>query len=71
MKNLGNGNFGILGGDIDQNGYININDVLNFENNLILFNTGYLIGDLTGDGLIESSDYSLLENNLTNIIFKP
>jgi len=71
LKNLGDGNFSIFSGDINQNGVISISDYTYIENKSLLFSDGYLIGDLTGDGQIESTDFSLIENNYEAILSKP
>ncbi len=71
MANLGDGNFAVFSGDVDQNGDINQDDFSEVEIGSGYFITGYLNDDLTGDGLIESSDYSLIENNLGKISAKP
>ena len=64
LKDLGDGNFALFSGDIDQNGSINIDDFLLIESQLELFGTGYLKEDISGDGIIESLDFCLFENNL-------
>jgi uncharacterized delta-60 repeat protein len=71
MRDLGDGNFAIYSGDINQDGEINQADFSSFENISHLLLIGYLPEDLTGDGLIESSDYSLIENNLGKIVMRP
>ena len=71
LKNLGDGNFAIYSGDVDQNGIISTSDFILIENGTQLFYTGYLNEDLPGDAIIESSDFSLVENNLGRIISRP
>lgn len=67
---LGDGNFALWSGDVNngitpgiQDGLINNLDHVNIEDAIGLFITGYEIIDLTGDGIVESSDYSLIEYN--------
>ena len=61
------GVYAIHTGDINQDGIININDLL-FEETKISSSSivGYLPGDLNGDGIIESSDYSWISNKVRN-----
>lgn len=68
IKNLGDGNFALFSGDVNQDGQINIADLNEIKNATQLNITGYLINDLTGDYLIESSDFSLIENNIIPVI---
>ena len=67
LKDLGDGNFALFSGDVDQNGEINANDFLLIENQLELFGTGYLKEDISGDGVVESLDFCLFENNLGRV----
>ena len=71
MKNLGDGNFALFSGDVNQDGLINIADYNEIKNATRLFVTGYLTDDLNGDSLIESVDFSLVENNIGKSIAKP
>jgi N-acetylneuraminic acid mutarotase/subtilisin-like proprotein convertase family protein len=68
LSDLGDGNFAIYNGDINQDGYINALDFVLDENETQLKTTGYVNSDLTGDWIVESSDYSLLENNVQRSI---
>lgn len=63
LKPLGDGNFALYSGDINQDGEINATDLMLEDFNASGMLTGYLNGDLTGDAVIESADFSLLENN--------
>ena len=64
LKNLGDGNFALFNGDVDQNGEINTNDFTRIENQLEAFGTGYLKEDISGDAIVESTDFCLFENNI-------
>jgi hypothetical protein len=68
MKSMGDGNFALYSGDVDQNGMIDEGDFSIVESDTQLFLTGYISADLNGDNLIESSDYSLLQNNASALI---
>lgn len=63
LANLGDGNFALWSGDLDQNGQINLTDLTAEESGVQGFSVGYVLFDLTGDRMTDASDYSLLENN--------
>ncbi|MFZ7144189.1 MAG: hypothetical protein ACO1G6_02495 [Bacteroidota bacterium] len=71
LFNLGDGNFAIFSGDINHDGYIDLNDLSSIETGSWDFSSGYVVPDLTGDNIVESSDYCLIENNIPlNITLK-
>lgn len=53
----------IHGGDIDQNGIINLTDLLPVSNASNLFETGYTVRDVTGDNKVDLTDIILILNN--------
>jgi hypothetical protein len=63
QKNLGDGNFGIYAGDVDQDGGIGIYDMGFVENASNVFAAGYLPEDIDGDGLVGIYDMGFIENN--------
>ena len=71
VSDLGDGNFGIISGDVDQNGVIDLNDHNSVNNSAMIFQTGYYSDDLNGDGLVESGDFSIGENNIGRIVGMP
>ncbi|MBK6839918.1 MAG: proprotein convertase P-domain-containing protein [Bacteroidetes bacterium] len=64
LYNLGDGNFALWSGDVNQDGIVESTDFSAIENDAQNFLSGYIVTDITGDALVESADYSLLENNL-------
>lgn len=64
LCDLGDGNFGLWSGDVNQDGFVESADFSSIENDSQNFISGYVTTDITGDGLVESADYSLIENNL-------
>lgn len=70
---LGDGNFAIWSGDVNQDGLINMTDLTSLESSLLSYLLGYYSQDLNGDNLVESADMSLIENNLpfSLILLKP
>lgn len=63
LKAIGNGNYGIYSGDVDQDGDIDSLDQSQLSSAVINFLTGYTVWDITGDNVIEAADFSLVENN--------
>lgn len=60
----------IYTGDVNQNGAVNLDDVLFTYNDAGNFLTGYVNSDLTGDYIVELSDLLLVYNNSSNFISK-
>ncbi len=71
LVNLGDGNFAVFSGDVNQDGIIDDLDYAEIENSTQLFLYGYLNQDLNGDVLVETSDFSLIENNLNKSVVRP
>lgn len=71
MKNLGDGNFAVYSGDVNQDGSIDMTDYNLISNSCGFFETGYVTRDLTGDSIVESADQSLIENNITVVKSRP
>lgn len=65
LKSLGDGNYSLYSGDINQDGSIDLTDQLLMGTAVINFDTGYVETDLTGDYIAESADAALLENNVS------
>lgn len=62
LINLGDGNFAIVTGDLNNDRIIDGLDNQLLQNALMNFKTGYSPYDLNGDGITEGSDFSMLEN---------
>jgi len=61
--------FCIYSGDINQDGFITLFDVIPVYNNAVSFNSGYqLLTDLNGDLIVDLTDVTLCYNNSTNFI---
>lgn len=56
----------MIGGDVNQDGMVNLSDVSAIENSAIHFCAGYLKEDINGDGLIDADDIILADNNAAN-----
>ncbi|MEM6801365.1 MAG: DUF1501 domain-containing protein, partial [Bacteroidota bacterium] len=68
LKNLGAGVWGMISGDLDQNGLINAEDYHLMHLNEGRANT-YLHADINGDGRVNTPDAGLLDNNRGHIAF--
>jgi len=61
--------FCIYSGDVSQDGFIDLVDVVTIYNEATNFATGnYLVTDLTGDGFVDLTDVTICYNNSTNFI---
>jgi hypothetical protein len=58
------GVFAIYSGDMNQDGFIDIFDQIQLDNNLFDGISGYYPSDLNGDGFIDIFDQIILDNNL-------
>ena len=54
--------FALYSGDINQDGYVNLSDVLPAYNDAITFVTGYTVSDVTGNNITDLSDVILAYN---------
>ena len=57
------GKWGIYSGDVNQNGIIDLSDVISIYNESINFVTGYIPQDCNGDSLADLSDIIIAYNN--------
>ncbi|MEO8666608.1 MAG: LamG-like jellyroll fold domain-containing protein [Ignavibacteria bacterium] len=60
--------FAIYSGDINQDGFVNLNDILLTTNDATNFVTGYINTDVTGDNVANLSDILLTYNNSNNFV---
>lgn len=60
--------FSIYSGDVDQNGVINLNDMIAAYNDASQFLTGYKNTDVTGDNITNLEDIILIFNNSAKFI---
>jgi hypothetical protein len=66
---LQDGSRAMYGGDLNQDGTVDIFDAQLAENEAAAFGFGYLPGDLNGDGTTDIFDLQLIENNGARFIF--
>jgi len=62
--------YAIYGGDVNQDGLINLSDMNIVLNDAANFSTGYIASDVNGDGIIDSADMIILDNNASASIGK-
>ncbi|HMQ70549.1 MAG TPA: proprotein convertase P-domain-containing protein [Ignavibacteria bacterium] len=60
--------YAIYGGDIGQDGLVDLNDVVAVFNSASAFQTGYIIQDVTGDNISDLTDVVLVFNNSVNFV---
>ena len=63
-----NGVYVIYGGDVFNDGYIDIFDMIEVENAANNFQEGYIITDITGDSYVDIFDMIIVENNANNFV---
>jgi hypothetical protein len=62
------GRYVIYGGDVNQDGLLDSEDMTPIDNLISIFGFGYLNEDINGDGLMDSSDITIVENNAAGFI---
>ncbi|MEI6684064.1 MAG: hypothetical protein WCO44_15650 [Bacteroidota bacterium] len=63
VAQMSDGYYVIFGGDVYQDGLIDISDFAPVDNEAAQFGVGYLPEDVNGDGLIDISDFAIIDNN--------
>jgi len=66
QKQLAAAKYGILVGDVNQDGVIDISDLVEMDADLTNGSVGYIVYDLNGDGVVDISDLVAIDENLTN-----
>ncbi len=67
---LKSGKYCIYSGDVNQDGYVNLADVLQTFNSSSQFETGYIVTDVNGDNIADLSDITIAFNNSQNFVQK-
>ncbi|HMQ69594.1 MAG TPA: hypothetical protein PKA90_11705 [Ignavibacteria bacterium] len=62
--------YGEFGGDVNQNGVIDLNDIIIINNAAGSFASGYVVTDLDGNNIVELSDVIISYNNASNFVLK-
>jgi hypothetical protein len=58
----------IFGGDVVQDGSVDLSDASNVDNEAAMASSGYLTEDVNGDGTVDLSDASIIDNNASMAI---
>ncbi len=66
QKQLSQGKFAIKVGDVNQDGVVDISDLVDMDADLTYGSIGYIVYDLNGDGVVDISDLVAIDENLTN-----
>ena len=69
LKSMPDGSFSIYSGDTNQDGTIDINDMMNTENDAANLFFGYGFTDCNGDGAADIFDMQIIENNSGLMIY--
>lgn len=68
VLDIGNGNYVIYGGDVNLDGVVSNDDMVQLDNDNFNFVAGYSVSDLNGDGTVNNDDIVILDNNNSNFI---
>lgn len=60
--------YGFYSGDVDQNGFIDLSDVITIYNAASAFAAGYIITDVNGDNIADLSDILIAYNNAAGFV---
>ncbi|MEO8665849.1 MAG: LamG-like jellyroll fold domain-containing protein, partial [Ignavibacteria bacterium] len=60
--------FAIYSADVNQDGFVNLNDIIIISNDASSFVTGYVKSDVTGDNVANLADIVLAYNNSNNFV---
>ena len=60
--------FGIYNGDVNQDGIIDLNDVLMIYNDANAFGSGYVVTDINGDSVVDLNDVIIAYNNSVGFV---
>jgi hypothetical protein len=66
QKQVSQGKFAIMVGDVNQDGVVDISDLVAMDADLTTGTVAYIVYDLNGDGVVDISDLVKIDENLTN-----
>jgi hypothetical protein len=67
---LKNSKYCIYSGDVNQDGLVDLTDLIAIDNDNANYVTGFALTDINGDGLVDLSDLILADNNNMNYVAK-
>jgi len=62
------GHFALFGGDVNQDGIVDTDDMTPVDNEAAEYQNGYRNPDTNGDGVIDTADMTLVDNNAANYV---
>ncbi|MBK8553188.1 MAG: SBBP repeat-containing protein [Ignavibacteria bacterium] len=62
--------YAVFSGDANQDGFVNLTDVVNINNDVNNFLTGYISSDVNGDGSVNLTDLIIAYNNSVSFVSK-
>jgi hypothetical protein len=69
VQRIGNNRFALFSGDVNQDGTIDILDLIETQNKATEFEFGYFNSDCNGDGVTDLLDLQYMENNGNRFLF--
>jgi hypothetical protein len=66
QKQVYPGKYAILVGDVNQDGVVDLSDLVEMDSDLTGGTVAYIVYDLNGDGVVDLSDLVTIDENLTN-----
>ncbi len=60
--------YSIYGGDVNQDGTVDLNDMTRIDNDSYNFTTGYVDTDVNGDNFVDLHDMTIVDNNSYNFV---
>jgi len=66
QKQLSPGKVGMMVGDVNQDGVVDLSDLVDMDSDLTFGTVAYIVYDLNGDGVVDLSDLVSIDENLAN-----
>ena len=60
--------YALYSGDVNQDGTVDLNDVISVYNAATIFSTGYVVNDVNGDNIVDLNDILIAYNNSTGFV---
>ena len=60
--------FAAYGGDVNQSGTVDLDDLLSVYNAAVVFTAGYVVNDVNGDNIVDLIDITLTYNNVSSFV---
>ena len=64
------GGYVLYGGDVNQDGIVDLSDLVIISNGASNFQTGYVVADANGDSIVDLADMVLTQNNSSIFVAK-